>query len=237
MLIIAHRGARSSHPENTLAAIQAAIDCGCEAIEIDVHEHHGEFWVIHDKWLNRTTNGIGMLKWYGVDKLSSLDAGQGEKLPTLRQVLELVAGQCALNIELKELAHLDVLEEHMQYAVQQCGFINQQILLSSFNHCWLEDIRSRDPDYLIGALTASQGVTLAEFAEDLEANAICIDLSVIDREYVLDAKSRGMPVYVYTANEPEDWEWLDEIGVDGVFCDCPDKAIAFYPQPEEFNWE
>lgn len=236
MLIIAHRGARSTHPENTLSAIQAALDCGCEAIEIDVHEHDGEFWVIHDKWLNRTTNGIGLLKWYGKEKLSTVKAKNGEPIPTLKQVLELVSGQCALNIEIKELANLDRLSDHMEYAFKECSFVNEQIMISSFNHCWLEDIHKYSPSLLIGALTSSQGVELAKFAQDLEATSINIDLDVIDKEYVLDAKGRGLQVYVFTVNEPEDWEWLDEIGVDGVFCDCPAKALTFYPQVEEFTW-
>lgn len=60
MLVIAHRGARGELPENTLLAFESAIEGGARAIELDIHQHQGEFWVIHDKWVNRTTDGNGL---------------------------------------------------------------------------------------------------------------------------------------------------------------------------------
>ncbi len=236
MLIIAHRGARASHPENTLSAIQAAIDSGCKAIEIDVHEHDNEFWVIHDKWLNRTTNGVGLLSGYNKEKLQALDAGNGEVIPTLKQVIELIAGQCAVNVELKGIKNFSLLLAHIEYAVEKCGFMNQQLLFSSFNHCWLNQLHQHNPSLIIGALTSSQGLDKAAFAQQLQATSINIDIDVIDKDYVTDAKNRGLKVYVFTANRPEEWHWLESLGVDGVFCDCPAQAIAVYEQPEKVSW-
>ncbi len=236
MLIIAHRGTRASHPENTLSAIRVAMDIGCKAIEIDIHEHDNEFWVIHDKWLNRTTNGIGPLSWYSKEKLQTFDAGNGEVIPTLKQVFELIAGRCALNIEIKGIKNFSLLLAHMEYAVAKCGFINEQLLWSSFNHGWLNQLHQYSPSLLIGALTGSQGLDKAVFAQQLRAASINIDMDVIDKAYVTDAKNRGLKVYVFTANEPEQWQWLESLGVDGVFCDCPAKAIAIYAQPEKFGW-
>ncbi len=236
MLIIAHRGARASHPENTLSAIQAAIDIGCKAIEIDIHEHDNELWVIHDKWLNRTTNGIGPLSWYSKEKLHTFDAGNGEVIPTLKQVFELISGQCALNIEIKAIKHFSLLLAHIEYAVTKCNFVNEQLLLSSFNHRWLDQLHHHTPSLLISALTSSQGLDKAAFAQQLQAVSINIDIDVVDKAYVADAKNRALKVYVFTANEPEQWQWLKSLGVDGVFCDCPAKAIAVYTQPDQFTW-
>jgi len=236
MLIIAHRGARSTHPENTLAAFQAALDCGSKAIELDIQEHDGELWVIHDRWLERTTNGKGLLKAQSRSALIELDAGCGEKIPTLRQVLDLISGQCALNIEIKGIDNIELLMEHLSYAEQQCNFTNEQIIVSSFNHLWLKQAKALKPELLLGALTSSVELDLAAFAEKLNAASINLYLDMVTEEYVQDAKTRGLKVYVYTVNEPLDWEWMESIGVDGIFCDYPKQAIETYPQPDNFVW-
>ncbi|MFV0574287.1 glycerophosphodiester phosphodiesterase [Shewanella sp.] len=236
MIVIAHRGARSTHPENTLSAIQAAMDMGTKAIEIDVHEHDGQFWVIHDKWLNRTTDHIGKLHWLSSEKLKRVKVGKTESIPTLVEVLKLINGQCALNIEVKGIQHFDLLYHHLNFAVEQCQFKPEQLIVSSFNHNWLEQIKQEQPQWLIGALSASKGKDKATFAEQLGAVSINLDLDVIDEDYVQHAKSLGLSVFVYTVNQPEDWQWLDEMGVDGVFCDCPAEAMKIYPQPASFIW-
>ncbi len=236
MLIIAHRGARSTHPENTLTAIQAAMDMGCKAIEIDIHEHDGQFWVIHDRWLNRTTDHIGKLHWLSAEKLKQVIVEKTETLPTLLDVLKLVKGKCALNIEIKGIQRFDLLYHHLQFAIEHCQFDNQQLILSSFNHDWLHTIKQEQPHYLIGALSASKGTDKSSFAANLGAISLNLDIDVVDEDYVQHAKSLGLAVYVYTVNRAEEWQWLNEMGVDGVFCDCPSEAIALYPQPDTFHW-
>ncbi len=237
MLIIAHRGARATHPENTLAAIQAALDIGAQAIEIDIHEHDGQFWVIHDKWLNRTTNSIGRLNWYRSDKLNQIDAGQGEKIPTLTEVLQLIAGRCALNIEIKGINNFELLYQQLDFALNQCQFQPTQLMLSSFNHAWLQQIKQSQPQWLIGALTASKGIDKALFAKQLGAVSINLDLDVVDDEYIADAKQLGLAVFVYTVNQSEDWHWLATLGVDGIFCDDPAAAIKEFPQASSYFWQ
>lgn len=237
MLIIAHRGARSTHPENTLSAIQAALDIGCQAIEIDVHEHDGQFWVIHDKWLNRTTDHIGKLHWLSSEKLKKVKVAKTESIPTLIEVLQLIDGKCALNIEVKGIQHFDLLYHHLDFALAQCNFRLGQLVISSFNHDWLKQIKDEQPKWILGALTASKGIDKAAFAAQLGAISINLDLDIIDEDYVQHAKELGLSVFVYTVNQPEDWQWLSDIGVDGVFCDCPANAIALYPQPSSFLWQ
>ena len=237
MLIIAHRGARAVAPENTLAAIQSAIDSGAKAIEIDIHQHNGEFWVIHDKWLHRTTNGTGLLTEHSTKELRHLDAGNGESIPTLWQVLSLVSGQCALNIELKSIFDFSLLYQHLDDACQTLNFHLNQFIVSSFNHHWLQHIRDTHPKILIGALTGSKNVDNAAFAQRLNSTSINIDLDVIDKHYVDDAKQRGLKVFIYTVNQPRDWKWLAQLGVDGVFCDDPQTAIQYYPQPSHYHWD
>ena len=94
MIIIGHRGAMGYEPENTLRSFQKALDLGVDMIEFDVHLcKSGELVVFHDEKVNRTTNGQGYIAQKSLEKLKELDAGQGEKIPTLEEVLDLVKGK------------------------------------------------------------------------------------------------------------------------------------------------
>ncbi|MGB3328127.1 MAG: glycerophosphodiester phosphodiesterase family protein [Thermomicrobiales bacterium] len=102
MKIYAHRGASIEFPENTLAAFQRAIDLGVHGIELDVHlAADGVPVVIHDETVDRTTNGVGAVNTLTVDALHALDAGNGNPVPTLDEVLARVAGKLHVNIEIK----------------------------------------------------------------------------------------------------------------------------------------
>ncbi|MGL5775977.1 MAG: glycerophosphodiester phosphodiesterase, partial [Aeromonas veronii] len=87
MQIIAHRGASGLAPENTLKAMAKALELGASAIEIDVQAADGELWVFHDRRLERCTNGKGVLTEQSRAYLEQLDAGEGEVIPTLWQVM------------------------------------------------------------------------------------------------------------------------------------------------------
>jgi hypothetical protein len=110
-LIIAHRGASAYAPENTLAAFKKAIDLGADGIELDVHlSKDGEVVVIHDRTIDRTSNGKGQVAEMSLKELKALDFGswfsdeyQKESIPLLREVLELLKDwNGLLNIELKQ---------------------------------------------------------------------------------------------------------------------------------------
>ncbi|WP_261834174.1 glycerophosphodiester phosphodiesterase [Vibrio ishigakensis] len=228
MLVIAHRGARGELPENTLLAFESAIEGGARAIELDIHQHQGEFWVIHDKWVNRTTDGNGPLTWHSYDGLKSLDAGKGERIPTLDETLKTLAGRCAVNIELKGLDDINSLVEHLELAVNEYGFAEGQLLISSFNHHWLAELHRIAPQYKLAALTANKPIGLCQFAQELGAYSVNVDIDVIDGQMVDDAKKRGLKIFVYTVNREEDWKRLQTLGVDGIFCDKPVDAVRYF---------
>ena len=104
MQIIGHRGASGYAPENTLKAFELALSQGCEWLELDVHLLDGKLIVIHDEQLDRTTSGQGLISDHSLDAIRRLDAGDGEKIPYLDEVIEMVDGQASINIELKGLA-------------------------------------------------------------------------------------------------------------------------------------
>jgi glycerophosphoryl diester phosphodiesterase len=224
MLIFAHRGASANAPENTLLAIDLALAQGADGIEIDVHQCNDALVVIHDRWLHRTTNGQGQVKDYSLAELKGLDAGQGQQIPTLWQVMQMINGRCLLNIEIKGVDDLALVLSHIEKAQKQLNFSLNHFIVSSFDHHLLREIKALKPSLKIGALTASKPIDYALFAQNLGAYSVNIDKSFIDQNFVKDAKGRGLKVYVYTVDEAVDLLVLKDWQVDGVFCNAPGKA-------------
>lgn len=226
MQIIAHRGASGLAPENTLKAMAKALELGAPAIEIDVQAADGELWVFHDRRLERCTNGKGVLTEQARAYLEQLDAGEGEVIPTLWQVMEIIAGRCELHIELKGAHTADAVAALTLRAETELGFAACQWVVSSFHHPELARFAALRPDIRLGALTANLPFTLAQFAEDLGAWSLNCDVDFVDRMLVEDAHRRGLKVLVYTVDYPEDYEILASMGVDGIFTNRPDRLLV-----------
>ena len=225
MQIIAHRGASGEYPENTLLAIEHAIAQGADAIEIDVFAVQGELIVIHDHHLTRTTNGTGSIYHYSVEQLMQLDAGRGERIPTLWQVLQLLQNTGLwLNIELKGENTVEPLLALLKKARQELRFDTQRLLISSFNHHLLAAIKLANPELKLGALTACLPLDYAAFASQLHAYAVNCDVGFINQAFVNDAKARGLKVYVYTVDQSDDIKRLQQYGVDGIFSNYPARS-------------
>jgi glycerophosphoryl diester phosphodiesterase len=224
MLIFAHRGASADAPENTLLAIDLAIEQQADGIEVDVYQLGDELVVIHDRWVNRTTNGNRALTSYTLKELQSLDAGQGQFVPTLWQVLQRVQGQCLINIEVKGVDDVSLVNACIIQAVGQLNFKPEQFIVSSFDHHILMAFKEIAPSIKIGALTASNPLDHAHFAEKLQAYSVNADITFIDQAFVINAHNRGLKMFAYTVDEPEDLLRLKAWGVDGVFSNGPAKA-------------
>src|SRR5215207_5148781 len=101
MLIYAHRGASVDHPENTLRAFRHALALGVDGIELDVHATaDGIPVVIHDRDIRRTTTGVGYVDEIPLAWLQTFDAGAGERVPSLAEVLALVGDAARLDVEI-----------------------------------------------------------------------------------------------------------------------------------------
>ncbi|TMM45015.1 glycerophosphodiester phosphodiesterase [Colwellia ponticola] len=227
MLIFAHRGASAIAPENTLLSIQTAIDSNVDGIEIDIFEIDGQLLVIHDRWLERTTSGSGLLTQHSFADLRQLDAGKGQKIPTLDEVLAIMPKHCLLNIELKGINNIELLLQCIDQGVLKYNITTKQLLLSSFNHHQLYAITQQRPELAIGALTASLPLTYATFATALNAYSVHISIDTISKDFVLDAHQRGLQVYVYTVDRLEDIYLLTSLGVDGIFANNPKQARLY----------
>ncbi len=224
MKIFAHRGASGDYPENTLAAFQAALVSGCHGIELDVFLHQDELVVIHDRQMQRTTNGDGWLEDYSKAALFALDAGNGQAIPTLWQVLELCANRLAINIELKDPASAPALVQLLQQAQRHLQLDLNTILVSSFHHPLLIQLHQLLPTLRLGMLIAHYPADLVALLSTLPWASLHCDRGFVDQALVQQAHQLGLAVYVYTVNEPREALWLRSIGVDGIFCNYPAAA-------------
>lgn len=225
-LKIGHRGACGYEPENTLRSMKKALELGIDMIEFDVYVcKSGELVIIHDDTVNRTTDGTGYVTKMTFDELRKLDAGKGEKIPTLQEVLNLINGQVQVNIELKGVGTaLPVAITIKDYTQKHSDvWTPEHFLVSSFNHFELQAFKLAMPEIKIGALICGMLTTRAQFAQDLGAYSVNPSIEFLDQTFVNDAHQRGLKVFVYTVNLLEDIARMKDWRIDGVFSNFPDR--------------
>ena len=226
MKIIGHRGARGHAPENTLASMQKAIDLGADMVEFDVYAlPSGEVVLMHDHRVDRTTSGDGRVLSHAFESLRQLDAGDGELVPTLQEVLDLIDGKVGVNIELKGPETAERVAGIIEEYVQKSQWSRERFLVSSFDHHELKKFSKVAPTIAIAALEHTIPLSYAAFPEAIGAVAVNPNHEFISQEYVNDAHKRGLKVYVYTVNHPEDIAHMQELGVDGIITDYPGEAL------------
>lgn len=226
MFAIGHRGAAGHEPENTLRSVLRALRLHVDWIEVDVQAVDGELIIFHDDTLDRTTNGSGAIAEQSFTTLRSLDAGAGEKIPTLIEVLDLIGARTGLNIELKGSGIVDAVTAVVSDYQALLPSWRGRILLSSFDEPQTRVLAARKGDYQLGILFEGDAEAALARARDFEAFSIHPSMEQVNRELVTEAHAAGIKVLVYTVNEPEDIAAMQALCVDGVFSDYPDRVIA-----------
>jgi glycerophosphoryl diester phosphodiesterase len=226
MLAIAHRGASGYEPENTLRSIAYAIALGTDWIEVDVQFVDGELILLHDKTLDRTTNGSGVAAARSFDYLRTLDAGMGEKIPTLSEVMDLISARVGLNIELKGGGVVAPVAALVTEYQDRRPAWHGRIMLSSFDASQIEELAAHERDFSLGLAFEDDAESALARARDLEAYSVNPSMAQVTAELVDAAHTAGMKVFVFTVNEPRDIASMQKLNVDGVFSDYPDRVIA-----------
>jgi len=231
MKCIAHRGGPSAGnlalPENSLAAIARALEMGVDGIEIDVFAVDGELWIAHDRVLGRTINGEGVMIDQTHDYLASLKLSNGESIPRLRDVLQLVGDKAELNIEIKGPNVVPLLARQLRDFILDYHTTFEQYVLSSFDHQQLHQALLAMPQVRRGVLVEGIPYGYAAICEPLKAFSFNTGLEFLSPELLADARKRGLENWIYTVNRPEDWALLSELPVDAIFTDRPDAFMAF----------
>ena len=221
MICIGHRGAMGHEPENTLLSVRKALALGVDGIEIDVHNVENNLVVIHDRNLARTTNGSGYLTGCSFDYVRSLDAGKGEQVPTLQEVIDTVDRQAIVNIELKGKDTAQLVASLIQdYLVR--GWSTADFVVSSFNHYELKQFKAICSEVKIGILIYGLPWQYLSIAQELGADLVIFGLDYIDAEQIKFVHQAGLKAWVYTVNELNDINLMRELQVDGIFTNYPE---------------
>jgi glycerophosphoryl diester phosphodiesterase len=233
-LVIAHRGASGHLPENTLPAYELAVSQGADMIEIDLHAtRDGVTVVAHDAELVGF-GGRGEISQATLAEVRALDAGGGERIPTLDEVLDRFGERIAFNLEIKRAGAAEYagLEGLAAEAVERRGLL-ERTLFSSFYDAVLLRLRARAPDARIGFLLSPRHPERPlERARAVGAEALHPWFGMVDAALVAAAHAEGLAVYPYTVDAPDEMRRLLEIGVDGLFTNFPDRLRALLGFPE-----
>ncbi len=219
--VVGHRGAAGVLPENTLAGFRYAIELGVDYVECDVHlSRDGQLVVMHDATVDRTTDATGAICDLDFDRIRALDAGEGEQIPTLDEVLALVQGQVKLLCELKgegvENATID--------AVKARGMTGE-VHFTCFNMDRLEAVRRLGDDLLIGSILPDPEEKDIARALELGAAGIGIqyrNLCLRQVERVLDA---GLDLRAWNPDSLPEQLAMIGLGVKGVSSNRPDILL------------
>ncbi|MBT4320189.1 glycerophosphoryl diester phosphodiesterase [Candidatus Bathyarchaeota archaeon] len=219
VLRIGHRGAAGHEPENTLLSLKKAVELGCDMTEIDVHVcASGEVVVIHDEEVYRTTEGTGFVSQMSLDALKALDAGKGETIPTLEEVLSALKGKIQLVVELKGKGT----PAPVHGILENSGWSKESLMVQSFDWNMLEEYLELDPEMRIGVLAHENAFHAARYASKVDAYCVNPLHHLIRKTFITKTHKKGLKIFPWTVNEPDDIARMKDFGVDGIISDFPD---------------
>lgn len=202
--IVAHRGASKFAPENTIAALEKAYEMGADVVEIDVREtKDGRLVLMHDAFIQRTTDGWGLLAWKTLDKLKTLDAGRwfdekykGEKIPTLREALVYLKGKMRPDINMKK-GSVDSLVK----VLRETGWLDStQVTFLPSNKDKMKRMNELTDKVLLRPGGGNSKKDLQQLQRELDPAIIQMKASQCSKEYIDLIHSLGMKAWVNTLN-------------------------------------
>ena len=238
-VIVAHRGAPTRHPENTLPSFEAAIGLGARIVELDVRvSADGVSVVMHDPTVDRTTDGSGPVHELTAAEIARLNAGSREApaaVPTLAEVLDLASGRAAVALEIKNIPGEPGYDPVRQTAVEgvlaeleRTAFVGP-VLVISFNPASIAACKAVSPDVPTGFLTTGIVDPREALAYSVSAGHEMVlpgtwALEPVGEAFVAEAHAAGLRVGTWVADEPDEVARLLDWGVDAVASN--DAAMA-----------
>lgn len=218
MEVIGHRGALMEAPENTLKAFRKAIKAGVDGIEIDIRQSKdGEIVVFHDDLLDRTTNMTGAIVAFDYKDLEKADAGQGEKIPTLRETIELIKEHnIHLYIEAKSLG----LEKALVSLIEEQDALDD-VSVIGFNHYQLNEIKNINSMIKTGANMVCAPIDPIRMIQDAKADFMTTSTLFLEERTIQKCKNANIPLIAWTVNTWEDKNTIRQLGVTKIMTDCP----------------
>lgn len=223
--VMAHRGASTEAPENTMAAFQKAIDDMADYIELDVQlTNNGEVIVMHDSNAYRTTGVDANIVNMTYKEVKTLDAGSwfsdeyvGENVPSLKEVLELTQGKIKLNIELKTADNGTALAKNTVRLIEKYNMVNDCVI-TSFSESALKAVKTYNQEIKVGyILSAAYG----DFYDMKNVDFFSVNAAFLSKRTIDAIHNSGKRVYAWTVNNKESIKNLTNKGVDGIITDNP----------------
>ncbi len=216
-------------PENTLLGIRKAMEMGCDGVEIDVRLcADGVPVLIHDDQLDRTTDGSGRVAEASLSELAGIDAGEGERIPSLRDALAAVNGRILLIIELKVTPGDDVqaLSDAVLRELDRADAF-PWIWLWSFDSEAVIALSHSAPDGTrIAHLCLAPTPDIWRIAAEHRLDGVSMHGSGLTADQVAACRAHDMATFVWTVNEPSGIERCIELGVTGIVSDYPERIEA-----------
>ena len=234
-MVVAHRGASVEQPENTIAAFEAAIDAGADAVEFDVRmTADGHAVVLHDPDVSRTTDGTGIVSEMTLDEVRALG------VPTLEEILKLLSGRAAVDIEIKNAPDepgytpdAEPAVEATLTALDEVAFASP-VILSSFNPRSIAHSRALRPDVPTGLLTwfdVEADDALAQATGQGHPWVLPFVTKVVEagKGFGDRVHAAGALLGVWIADDPETARQLFELGADAVATNDPRAVVGVRP--------
>ena len=214
---IAHRGASAYEPENTLRSFRRALDMGADLIEFDIRmSSDGHLIVIHDKKVDRTTDGTGLVREMTLGQLKKLDAGKGEKIPTLEEVIDFGKGKTRFVIELKEGG----VEGKIVDVIKQNDLL-EDVVIVSYHSKLVKKVKELEPKATTGLISLLPFNAVGSGKESL-VDIVAPFHYLVTRGLVEKIHRNGMFLFTWVVDSQKRAERLKEIGVDGIVTNKPD---------------
>jgi glycerophosphoryl diester phosphodiesterase len=231
-LIIAHRGASADEPENTLRAFQRAIEQGAQMIELDLHlSADGQVVVIHDETLDHTTNQRGRVDQLTLAEIKRADAGKGERVPTLNEVLDLTTGKVRLYLEIKDRRAAAPILQTIR--ARRC---QDEMLLASFDLALMKQLGEEVSGVELGLILGTESFhPRVRFREAFPWRALrawhyqvlSIQAELCYAYLARRVKASGKQLYVWTVDSERQFARLSARGVDGICTNRPAQLAAW----------
>lgn len=233
MHIMGHRGAPAYEPENTLRSLSRALEMGVDAVEIDVHlSKDGRIMVIHDDTVDRTTNGAGRVRDLTFAELRALDAGKGERIPSLEEVVDVVAGKAHLIVEVKDPAAAEPLVKFFQ---ARPIFADAHVI--SFWHPLVKAMKEQEPRLRTGVLMVGCPADPVGLARAARAEALVLQYAYVTPDLVAAAHAHGLLVYVWNIDDIETLKPYLAMNLDGIGSNRPDVVVEYIKKLREGRGE
>jgi glycerophosphoryl diester phosphodiesterase len=238
-LIIAHRGDSAHVPENTLAALAAALEVGADLVEFDVQlTKDGQVVVIHDATVDRTTTGRGRVRNLTLAEIRAFSAGyasrfgdahRGERVPTLAEALALLKDRARVMVEIKADSVTDDAEagiEARAIAEVRKARMVKDVAVLSFSRRALLRCRKLAPEIVRGHLfqRGEPGEVLAG------AREVASELAMPEKRMLSDelrdrGREAGLKLATWVVDDPEELRRLARFDLYGVASNRPGPML------------